>query len=366
MNQKVTSMAVLLPILFVLPGCSTIGSKSASLSVIYGAAAVLSLLLLVGYYAVVHKRDLWLLLLFSSVAVVNAGYFALALSKTLESALWANRLSYFGSVFLPLSMLMSILKATTLSHKKHLPTVLVVLSVAMFLVAASPGYLDVYYKNVALATVNGVTVLQKEYGPLHHLYLIYLLLYLAAMIAVIVHAAIKKKLQDPSHAIILAVAVGANIGVWLLEQLVDIQFEILSISYLISELFLLGLHLMIAENEKRLSAATAELQSELAAAQRHQQNVSVEKAAVQFTDEQCERFASNLTNLTRTELVIYEFYISGKTTKEIMAALNIKENTLKYHNKNIYGKLGVSSRKQLVELARTIQAAQPRNAEPDI
>ena len=40
-----------------------------------------------------------------------------------------------------------------------------------------------------------------------------------------------------------------------------------------------------------------------------------------------------------------------------MAALNIKENTLKYHNKNIYGKLGVSSRKQLVSIAAAIQGS---------
>ncbi len=37
-----------------------------------------------------------------------------------------------------------------------------------------------------------------------------------------------------------------------------------------------------------------------------------------------------------------------------MTALNIKENTLKYHNKNLYSKLGVCSRKQLILLARAI------------
>ena len=39
-----------------------------------------------------------------------------------------------------------------------------------------------------------------------------------------------------------------------------------------------------------------------------------------------------------------------------MAELNIKENTLKFHNKNLYSKLGVSSRKQLLEIYRTIKA----------
>ena len=50
-----------------------------------------------------------------------------------------------------------------------------------------------------------------------------------------------------------------------------------------------------------------------------------------------------------------DLYLAGKSTKEIMAELNIKENTLKYHNKNIYSKLGVSSRKQLVSLASIIK-----------
>ena len=48
-------------------------------------------------------------------------------------------------------------------------------------------------------------------------------------------------------------------------------------------------------------------------------------------------------------------YTAGRTTKEIMADLNITENTLKFHNKNLYSKLGVSSRKQLLEIYRAIQ-----------
>ena len=40
-----------------------------------------------------------------------------------------------------------------------------------------------------------------------------------------------------------------------------------------------------------------------------------------------------------------------------MNALSINENTLKYHNRNIYSKLGVSSRRQLLEFAADIKAA---------
>ena len=39
---------------------------------------------------------------------------------------------------------------------------------------------------------------------------------------------------------------------------------------------------------------------------------------------------------------------------EMSESVVIKENTLKYHNKNIYSKLGVSSRKQLLHIASLI------------
>ena len=64
-------------------------------------------------------------------------------------------------------------------------------------------------------------------------------------------------------------------------------------------------------------------------------------------NEQKELFISGVKKLTPKESIIYNCYLQGKKTKEIMKELEITENTLKYHNKNIYGKLGVTSRKQL-------------------
>ena len=361
MKKNIRSLAVLPLVLCFLSGCGAVGSKSTSLSVIYGATAALSLLLLIGYCTVVRRRDGWFLLLFSSVVVVNAGYFALSLSKTVEEALLANRISYLGSVCLPLSMLMSILNTTRLQYRKWLPTVLAILAFAVFLVAASPGYLSIYYQDVSLATVNGVAVLHKEYGPLHSLYLFYLVFYFAAMLAAILHAAHLKKLEHHAHALTLLSAVMVNLGVWLLEQLVQLDFEFLSISYIISELFLLGLALVVQESEQLplavqptddLPEDPAEPDTPLPAEE------SLQSPTSPTLEGRCARFVASLPELTQTERTIYEFYVEGKTTREIMAALQIKENTLKFHNKNLYGKLGVSSRKQLMELAKAIRLAQ--------
>lgn len=78
--------------------------------------------------------------------------------------------------------------------------------------------------------------------------------------------------------------------------------------------------------------------------------------------EDYEYFICNLKTLTPTEYRIYELYLSGKSAKEIMEITEIKENTLKYHNKNIYSKLGISSRKQLLRFA-SLKQHQDRNRE---
>ena len=158
--------------------------------------------------------------------------------------------------------------------------------------------------------------------------------------------------------IFISAAVFVNIGVWLLEQLVRIDFELLSVSYIISEIFLLLLCLLLQssqEREQRAAEATKEALVPETAAENTAATAVPDAPAARSIEEQCAFFAAQRAFLTPTEHIIYDAYLDGKSTKEIMAELNIKENTLKYHNKNIYSKLGVSSRKQLVMIASLLK-----------
>ena len=336
--KKILSSAALLP-LCLLTGCATVGNKAMNMSAGYVAATLLSILMLVGYLVLIRKKELWLMVLFTSTVVVNIGYLALANATTLSGALMANRVAYLGSVFLPPAMLLTIVKVCRLRHVKWMPYLLVAVSLFVFLIAASPGILDIYYKEVSLQTVNGVTVLEKVYGPWHVIYLVFLLAHFAAMVAAILHAAIKKTVPSHVQAIFLAAAVFANLGVWFLEQLIKIDFEFLAVSYIISEIFLLGLYLLIQDSEKMFGIPTPEEQA-------------TENKLTKEMLEQQKLFVQGLGTLTPTEKAIYDLYLNGKSTKEILATLNIKENTLKFHNKNLYSKLGVSSRKALIEIAK--------------
>lgn len=354
MIKKISGIGILILMMFSLGGCSAVGNKTATLSVIYIATSVLSMLLLTSYCLLIKKREPWFVLLFSAVVVVNIGYLSLSISSTLNEALLSNRIAYLGSVFLPVSMLMAIIKTCNVKIPKWAVGVLIGISMIVFLIAASPGYLDIYYKEVELITINGATALKKVYGPLHSIYLYYLLSHFVAMVGVILYSRIKDKIKSSLHATLLTFSVLVNIGVWLMEQFVDIDFEVLSISYIATELFLLGISLLIQDISLQsaigLRNHTSVRESDSRTEETHKEVVSP-VPTVKTTQEKTEYLTSALRTLTPTESTIYKLYLEGKKTKDVMAELNITENTLKYHNRNIYSKLGVSNRKELIEVS---------------
>lgn len=69
-------------------------------------------------------------------------------------------------------------------------------------------------------------------------------------------------------------------------------------------------------------------------------------------------FLESVKTLTPTEKTIFEYYLSGKNGKEIMEIAGIKESTLRYHNQNIYRKLGVNSLKQLLRYAALMKQSE--------
>lgn len=342
MKKRMGFVATVLLQLMLLAGCGPIGEKQTSMSVIYGVLAVIALLFLLCYCVIIKKKSSFFLLLFSAIAVVNVGYFALAISSTVEEALLANRIAYLGSVFLPLSVLMIIVETCHLCYKKWVLYVLVALGICMFLITATPGYLDIYYQDAWLETMNGITVLRKVYGPWHSTYLYYLIAYYLAIFAALIHSIVLKRLQSRAHAIAVVGMAVINLGVWLVEQLLNLNFEFLAVSYVISEVSLLLFAYVHEEFERLKERASAAAVTEEAAV----------PAQEERSPSAAEYLCSQLPLLTPTERTIYEYYLENKTTREIMALLNIKENTLKYHNKNLYSKLGVSSRKELMQIAR--------------
>ena len=311
------------------------------MSIAYAVMAVISVILLLGCVVLIRKKEPWLLLLYICIAVVNIGYLLLSVAKTVEFAIFANDVAYFGSVFLSMSMLLTIVRLCGFKIKKKLVISLIVIGVIMFGIVATSGIRPWYYKEVSIIFVDGAAKLEKVYGPLHSTYLVYLLTYFSAMIVCIIQSVRMKKLASQRHATLLAALVFGNIAVWLIEKFIPYDFEFLSVSYLFSEIILLGLYWMM-QNYVRVDLipdpAPKSTPVDIA-------TMSIEEKILKVLS-----FLNEGEMLASREREILELVLQNKRRKDIADELNLSENTIKTYTRTLYGKLGVSSRDELYSL----------------
>ena len=310
----------------------------------YAIMAVIATILLIGYSIFVRKKEPWLLLLYVCVTVVNVGYFLLSVSKNIGFAIFANDVTYFGSVFLSMSMLLTIIKLCGFEVKKKLVIMLAVIGAAMFAVVATSGILPWYYKEVSLVFIDGAAKLKKVYGVLHPVYLVYLLAYFGAMVACIIQSSRKKMMASQRHASLLAAIVFGNLAVWFIEKFIPWDFEFLSVSYLFSEIILLGLNWMM-QDYVRLDLISQPVKEV-------QRPIPVDIAAMPMEDKVLKvlSFLKPGEMLTAREREILELILANKKRKEIAEALCLSENTIKTYTRTLYSKIGVGSREEVFAL----------------
>ncbi len=323
------------------------------MSVTYGIICAISLVLIGVCLAVDRKKNICLLLLFISVFVCNLGHFLLSIAPTLSFALNANRIAYLGQVFLPLLLLKMILNLCNLDYKKWSMIALCAVSVAVLLITLSPGILTLYYNHVSIEIIDGTTRLIRDYGPLHLLYYVYLFLYFGLMLFVIIYATVKKKIKSTLHVSFLLSAVLCCIVIWLAEQFLPRGFELLTISYVMSEVFILLLYGILQEY-----GLVAE-DGSVIIAQKASKTDEVKSHGVYSTDADKTSLFSNTqiehicisddvsSLLTERELQVLRQLLTNCQRKEIAEKLFVTESTIKKHTKSIYNKLDVTNRYEL-------------------
>lgn len=183
----------------------------------------------------------FILLMFVSIAVSNVGYLALVTSRTLESAILANKISYLGGCFLPMFMLMVIMELCDMRKSRSIVTALFIYSMIVMILVCTIGYSRIYYQEVHVVTEYGVTYLEKTYGPTHILYSILLYGYAIATLGVIIYAFHKKRNVSYRNLIHIFISEILVMSCYFLERVLHIRFELLSFAYIFFELIIIGL-----------------------------------------------------------------------------------------------------------------------------
>lgn len=312
----------------------------------YGVIFLLSLVLLPVYFLFMRKKqsEPWLFVLFVSVAIVNLGYTLTAFSKTVDFALFANKITYLGQVLIPLCMFMLILKLCGYTYKKWVLGVLIGAAVIMFAIICTTGYLDWYYTSATIEKVDGATVLHKEYGVLHPINLIYVILYFIGMITVIGLSLGQHKSASQKHACGMLLIVLGNIAMWCFGKVIPWNVEFLSVTYLMSAGGFLIEWLMLQDyvHKKDIPKYTQAEKKELA--------IQITTMTMEEKISKVLFHLKNGENLTPREQEVLELILQHKKRREIGELMFVSESSVKLYTRTLYSKLGVSSREELYAL----------------
>ena len=319
--------------------------KTGNLSAVYGVIALLSVLLCAAYFIFDKSKNRLFLSLFACVSASNSGYFLLSVCDSLQVARIANGISYFGGAFSLLVMEFIIYDVCQLRRRKWFYFGSLGICIAVFLTAASADLFGLYYKSISLESVNGTTRLVKEYGLLHRLYAVYLFVCILAMLLMIVYAAKTKRLHSPKYTLFLLVAVLLNVCVWLIEQVVSVQFEFLSVSYVITAVLLFLIYSLLCDYgiiSPEEGVVSVQMLTQL-------NTHHVEPGALpEGMEAMFRKFAEKCRTLSSAERRILNYYIEGYEIAEVPELAFISINTVKKHNRSIYQKLEISSRDELM------------------
>lgn len=324
-------------------------------TIAYVITSTIAFSLLIAYCVLVDNKEILFIFLFTAVFIVNIGYAFGSASSTLEEALLANKISYMGSVFLPLLMLIAIMDECRYKRNKFFLAVVMLISGGIFFLTMTPGYTPWYYESVDIIFVNGGAKLVKTYGPLHKLYFVYLILYFSLMIAAILLAIAKRKHSSQSIPFILLFLVFGNILVWFIEQKIYFNFEFLAISYLLTEACLLTLYNSRQYLPVPFAAENIVPVADTVTPVIHTLDCDDYNSGVIPDMQDIIDAWPAVAQLTSRETEVFKELLINKKRKDIADKLCVSENTVKKHTTNIFTKLEVSSRADIMNMLLKIK-----------
>ena len=204
----------------------------------YLICTIVSTLLLLSILAITKHHNALHILFFVFVCISDFGYLFLSVSKDLNEAILANKISYIGC-FLPFLIILSNARFC----KIQLPKILVILLAAMnalqLFFINSIGHFDFYYRSAKLGNFHGSTYLIKDYGPAHNYYVIMLILETLFSALIVFYAYRHQSKVSYGTVTFLGLGVGFTIIVFFVERLIHLEVELVPISYLLMSIFYL-------------------------------------------------------------------------------------------------------------------------------
>ncbi len=161
---------------------------------VYMAAVVISFLSLLAFIVISDKKVLFYnASFFIFVFISNVGNLFISLSKDLSEAIVANKMTYISGCILALMLIMLVCDACKINFPKVIRLGMYGLNATVLLLSLTIGYTDWFYKDCHIEKIGNATILVKEYGPCHILFLIMMFGYMIGGLILLSYSLVKQK-----------------------------------------------------------------------------------------------------------------------------------------------------------------------------
>ena len=176
---------------------------------VYLVAFFISLIALIIYYEISsNKLNKNYLMLFLTTVISNFGYSMLVYAKTLEAAMIGNLLSYIGSIFTIMFMLVIVVEMCNKTFYLIPRIGLFIYALVISFFVATTKEFNLFFSQPYLDKLYGLTIIRYTPGPAMIFYIIYLAaINLSAMIMVIHSVFSKKKVSRKTLQILLCMLI---------------------------------------------------------------------------------------------------------------------------------------------------------------
>lgn len=209
-----------------------------NISIIYFVCFLISIIILIIAFERGENYSPSQVLFMMVMALGNGGYFAMALSKNLEEAILANKLTYVIGIFSPMLLFFVICEICGIEIRRSFRMILLSFQVLLYLSVCSIEMLPIFYKNAAYNTIDGIAYLTKTYGPLHNFYIVSLAAYLVATIVVVASSLRHKNRVSAKDIDTIIILESLTIACYVLERISSLTLELLPIADTITLIFL--------------------------------------------------------------------------------------------------------------------------------
>lgn len=175
------------------------------------------------------------------ISISNLGFMQLRVSKTLEAALFANKIAYLGGCFLPYFILRCICEICKFKLHKNISIIAFSFCCIAYCCVYTSNYFPLYYRNVSLVIKDNVTHLVTTYGPLHTFYVIFLCCFFVGAFYVVITSFFNQtKVSYKSTTILFSIMVFSCVLYFIGVKFSCVSY-VTSVIYLVDSIVLLFL-----------------------------------------------------------------------------------------------------------------------------